>query len=105
MNTKAISMTSALLLGAVMLVAGFVNLIDAGFGADFLRAIGSLDPGFLASRSVGGVVLAAIFGAVEGGIAGYLFGAIYNAVVRLERRPRPISLHPRETRIPTMPLP
>lgn len=82
MRAKAASIASAMLLGIVMLLVGLANMVSPAFGLDFLRAIGSLDPGFHVSHTLGSVLLGTFYGVVEGAIAGYIFGAVYGAMLR-----------------------
>ncbi|HTS62235.1 MAG TPA: hypothetical protein VMH28_09425 [Candidatus Acidoferrales bacterium] len=78
LSTKALALSFGLLWGGCLLLVGFINLAAPGYGADFLRGMGSVYPGFYASRTFGDAVLGGIYGFVDGVIGGWLFGWLYN---------------------------
>jgi hypothetical protein len=77
MNLKAIAGASAILWGACMLLAGLANLAYPSYGADFLRVMSSVYPGFHDSRTIGEVLLGTVYGVIDGAIGGYVFGLLY----------------------------
>jgi hypothetical protein len=86
LSAKAMTIASAILWGAAMFIVGIVNLIAPSHGAEFLRLISSVYPGFHDSRTFLGVIAGAMCGIVGGAIAGFLFGSIYDMVVEWANR-------------------
>jgi len=76
-SVKAVTITSALLWGACMLIVGLINLADASYGGEFLRMMSSVYPGADTARTFGSVLLGGVYGFVDGAVAGYLFGLLY----------------------------
>ncbi len=77
MRLRAITAAAAILWGGCMLAVGLINLAAPSYGADFLRLMSSIYPGFHDSRTIGQVLLGTIYGFVDGAIAGYFFGLLY----------------------------
>ncbi len=77
MRRKAMTGASAILLGACMLVVGLINLRLPAYGADFLRMMSSVFPGFHDSQTLGSVIVGTIYGIADGAIMGYLFSSLY----------------------------
>ncbi len=82
MRRKAMTGASAILWGACMLIVGLINLRFPSYGADFLRMMSSVYPGFHDSRTVGAVIVGTIYGIVDGAIMGYVFSSLYRWVGR-----------------------
>jgi hypothetical protein len=61
-----------------MLIVGLINLAAPSYGADFLRGMGSVYPGFYASRTFADVLLGTLYGLADGAFGGWLLGRIYN---------------------------
>lgn len=78
LSVKALAITSALLWGGCLLLLGLINLAAPSYGADFLRGMGSVYPGFYHSRTFLDVLLGTVYGLIDGAIAGWLFGWLYN---------------------------
>jgi len=78
LSIRGLALAGGLLWGGLMLLVGFLHLIDAGYGVSFLDMTGSVYPGFHAARSLGDWLLGSLYGFVDGGIAGLLFGWLYN---------------------------
>lgn len=81
-SVKAIALTSALLWGGCILAVGLINLADASYGAQFLRIMSSVYPGADTTRTLGRVLLGALYGFIDGGIAGALFVWLYRVMTR-----------------------
>jgi hypothetical protein len=78
LSAKALAITSGLLWGGCLFLVGLINLAAPSYGADFLRGMGSIYPGFYHSRTFADVLLGTLYGLVDGGVAGVLFGWLYN---------------------------
>ncbi|HYZ84658.1 MAG TPA: hypothetical protein VE621_09660 [Bryobacteraceae bacterium] len=85
-RAKAISYSAAIMLGGLMFLIGLTNMVDPDFGAGFLQAVGSLDPGFHVSHTFENVLIGTFYGAIQGLIAGCIFGLIYDAMIRAQSR-------------------
>ena len=81
LSAKALALTSAFLWGGCLLVVGLINLVAPSYGADFLRGMGSVYPGFYHAHNFADVLLGTLYGAVDGVIGGWLFAWIYNHFV------------------------
>ncbi len=84
-SVKSISITSAILWGACMLIVGLVNLADASYGGEFLRMMSSIYPGADTARTLGRVLIGTLYGAIDGAVAGYLFTVLYRALAGQSR--------------------
>ncbi len=78
-SVKSVTLTSAILWGACMLIVGLINLADASYGAEFLRMMSSIYPGADTTRTLGRVLLGTLYGIIDGAVAGYLFAILYRA--------------------------
>lgn len=81
-SVKSVTLTSAILWGACMLIVGLVNLADASYGAEFLRMMSSIYPGADTTRTLGRVLLGTLYGVIDGAVAGYLFAILYRAFAK-----------------------
>jgi len=77
-NVKALAVASAILWGAAMLGMGLANLIWGSYGQQFLQTMASVYFGYHATRSIAGVIVGTLYGAVDGLIAGAVFAWLYN---------------------------
>lgn len=78
LSIRAISLTMGLLWAACMFIVGVVNLAAPAYGADFLRMMSSVYPGFHDSHTWGSVVVGTLYGFVDGAIGGLVFAWIYD---------------------------
>ena len=78
LSAKALAITSALLWGGCLLLVGLINLAAPSYGADFLRGLSSVYPGFYHSRTFLDVLLGTVYGLIDGAIGGWLFAWLYN---------------------------
>jgi hypothetical protein len=78
LSTKALAITSGLLWGGCLFFVAVINLAVPSYGADFLRGMGSVYPGFYSSRTFADALLGALYGLVDGAIGGLLVGWLYN---------------------------
>ncbi len=79
-SLKSLAITSAILWGGGILFVGLLNLATPSYGAECLKLMSSVYPGFHNSRTVGDVLVGTGYGLVDGGICGLLFGWLYNLV-------------------------
>jgi len=69
-----------------MLAVGLINLADASYGGEFLRMMSSIYPGADSARTIGKVLLGAVYGLVDGGVCGFVFAVVYRFFVNEERK-------------------
>lgn len=79
LSIKAITLSSAVLWGLVMLLVGLIHLADPTYGSEFLRMISSVYPGADTTRTMAHVLIGTVYGLVDGAIGGLLFGLLYAA--------------------------
>lgn len=82
LSIKALGITGALLWAGAIFVCGVANLATASYGAEFLRVMSSIYPGFHASRSISDVLVGTCYGLLDGGLGGIVFGWLYNRLAR-----------------------
>jgi hypothetical protein len=81
-NIRALALASAVLWGGCVLLVGLGNLIIDGYGQHFLEMLSSVNPGYLATRSVAEVAIATFYAILDGLIGGAVFGWLYNRLAR-----------------------
>jgi hypothetical protein len=86
LSPRVLAITSGLLWGGCLLVVGLMNLAAPSYGADFLRGMGSVYPGFYHSRNFADVLLGALYGLVDGALGGWIFGWLYNYLAGSRQR-------------------
>ena len=79
-SLKALTLSSAILWGALMLIVGLIHMARPEYGADFLQMMSSVYPGADTAPHLGRVLLGTIYGFVDGAVGGYLFGLLYRAI-------------------------
>jgi hypothetical protein len=99
LSLKAITLSSAILWGAAMLLAGLLHMAVPSYGGEFLKMMSSVYPGADIPPNLGRVLLGTIYGLVDGSIGGVLFGLLYNAfsrtIVHSNRGARPSVSDPK----------
>jgi len=78
LSARALAISFGLLWGACLFVVGLINLAAPSYGADFLRGMGSVYPGFYHARTFLDVLLGTLYGIVDGAVGGWLLGWLYN---------------------------
>jgi len=78
LSTKALALTAGILWALVILLTGITNLIWSGYGEAFLQMMASLYPGYDATRSIGDVIVGALYALVDGIVCGFIFAWVYN---------------------------
>jgi hypothetical protein len=79
LSRNALAISFGLLWGGCLFAVALINLAAPNYGADFLRGMGSVYPGFYATRTFADAVLGGVYGFVDGVIGGWLFGWLYNS--------------------------
>ncbi len=74
----ALGVAGGVLWGATVFLVGLASLIWPGYGADFLRLVASIYPGYHAGPGFGQVVVGAMYAVVDGFVGGLLLGWLYN---------------------------
>jgi hypothetical protein len=77
-SIKGLALASPILWGLAMLGMGLANLIWGNYGRLFLETMSSVYLGYHATRSIAGVIIGALYGAVDGLIGGAVFAWLYN---------------------------
>ena len=80
-DLKALAFSCAILWGGATLVVALVNLFCGRYGQSFLEMLASCYPGYHAARSIGQVVVVAIYACADGLIGGVIFGWLYNRLL------------------------
>ncbi len=80
LSIRSFAFTCALLWGGCLLVVGLINLAAPSYGDEFLRMMSSVYPGADTARTMGSVVIGAIYGLVDGALFGCVFGWLYRAL-------------------------
>ena len=71
----------------VVLCVGLANLFWGAYGAEFLKVIDSIYPGYHYGKwGIGGVVVGTLYAALDGWIAGVIFAALYNLFMKRKRQ-------------------
>jgi hypothetical protein len=79
-SLKALTLSSAILWGFLMLFVGLVHMAAPSYGTDFLRMMSSVYPGADTAPTLGRVLLGTIYGFVDGAIFGCVFGLLYGVM-------------------------
>lgn len=79
LSTKAMALAFGFLWGSGLLLVGLINLMYPSYGADFLRGMSSIYPGFFHTRDFADVLMGTLYGLIDGAVAGWLLGWLYNA--------------------------
>jgi TRAP-type mannitol/chloroaromatic compound transport system permease large subunit len=77
-SVKGLALASGILWGVAMLGMGLANLVWSGYGQQFLQTMASVYFGYHATRSIAGVIVGTLYGAVDGLIGGAVFAWLYN---------------------------
>lgn len=82
MDVRAMAITSGLFWGGSVLALEALNLVAPKYGSGFLKAIGSVYPGYKGRRSARQVALGAGYAVLDGAVSGLLFALLYNQIVK-----------------------
>jgi hypothetical protein len=78
LSAKATALATGLLWGGCLLLVGLINLVAPSYGADFLRGMSSVYPGFYHTRNFADVLMGTLYGLIDGAIGGWLLSWLYN---------------------------
>jgi len=81
LRVKGLALASGILWGVAILGMGLANLVWGSYGQQFLQLMASVYPGYHATRSIGEVIVGALYGFVDGLIGGAVFAWLYNQFV------------------------
>ena len=81
-NVIALSLTSGLIWGALILIVASAHSIWPSYGGAFLDLASSLYSGYDPSPGIGSIVIGTLYGVVDGAIGGAIFGWLYNYFAR-----------------------
>ena len=82
-SVKAMTLSAAIVWGALMLLVGLIHLMEPSYGAEFLRAMSSVYPGADTAPTLGRVLLGTVYGFSAGGDAGCVLSLLYDAFCRV----------------------
>jgi hypothetical protein len=88
LNLKALALAAGILWAFALLMTGVANLIWPGYGEGFLKMMASVYPGYHASRSIGDLIVGALYAVMDGAIGGLVFGWLYNLFIGKKSFPR-----------------
>lgn len=92
LSAKALAIAMAALWGGCMFFVGLVHVVAPAYGAEFLRAVSSIYPGYNAAPTLASLIIGTVWGILDGAVGGYLFGWLYNlAGDHLGLPPHPVS--------------
>lgn len=80
LNTKALTLTAAILWGGCFLLVGLANLLFPPYGDAWLQLGASIYPGYHGPGGFGSVIVVALYAALDGAICGLVFGWLYNTL-------------------------
>jgi len=93
LSIRAMSLGSALLWGASILIVCLLHLAIPHYAKDFLDGISSLYPGFHGGASLRDALVGTAYALADGAIGGLLLAWLYNWAVR--------GLHKRHAAVPS----
>ncbi len=90
LSTKALAIVSAALWGGCMFFVGLAHLVFPAYGAEFLRAMSSVYPGYNAAPTLSSLLIGTIWGIADGAAGGYVAAWLYDVTAdRLSGPPHP----------------
>jgi hypothetical protein len=85
LSEKAMTIVSALLWGAGILLVGLIHLAIPAYGKAFLDGISSVYPGFHGARSFTDALVGTGYALLDGGIGGFILARLYNLTAQPKR--------------------
>ena len=83
LSMKAMSVVSALLWGACILVVCLLHIAVPAYGTGFLDGISSIYPGFHGAKSLADALLGTGYAVVDGALGGLALAWLYNRIARI----------------------
>jgi hypothetical protein len=80
LNTKALTLTAAILWGGCFLLVALANLVFPSYGAAWLQLGASIYPGYHGPAGFGSVIVVTMYAVLDGAICGFLIGWLYNTL-------------------------
>jgi hypothetical protein len=80
LNTKALTLTAAILWGGCFLIVGLANLAFPPYGDAWLQLGASIYPGYHGPSGFGSVIVVTLYAVLDGAICGCVFGWLYNTL-------------------------
>lgn len=80
LNTKALTLTGAILWGGCFLLVGLGNLLIPPYGDAWLQVGASVYPGYHGPGGFGSVIVVTLYAALDGAICGLVIGWLYNTL-------------------------
>jgi len=78
LSLKSTAFAAAVLWGGAVLMVTSINMFRPGYGAEFLRMISSVYPGYQPIASVREVLIGTSYALLDGAVAGLVFAWLYN---------------------------
>jgi hypothetical protein len=78
LSVKAFALAGGILWGSALLILALLNLRFPGYGAEFLKAMGSVYLWHPSAPSLSSAFILGGLAFIDGAIAGFLFALIYN---------------------------
>ncbi|MCJ7679769.1 MAG: hypothetical protein MUP70_03495 [Candidatus Aminicenantes bacterium] len=79
LNAKSLALTGGIVWALIVFLIGVVNLLFSGYGAEFLKLIDSIYPGYTFGKwGFLGVLVGSIYAFVDVFIIAFVFAWIYN---------------------------
>ena len=82
LSVKAFALTSAVIWALAMFMVITLNMATGGYGAEFLKVMGSIYPGYHYGSGVSSIIVGSLYGFVDAGIAGLIFAWLYNLLAK-----------------------
>lgn len=82
LSVKAFALSSAILWALALFMVITFNMIIDGYGAEFLKVVGSIYPGYHPGTGVSSIIIGSLYGFVDAGIAGLIFAWLYNCFAK-----------------------
>lgn len=77
LSIKSVTITVAIIWGAVVFLVGLGHLLSPDYGTAFLGVVASVYPGYQVG-GFGSVIVGTLYAALDGAIGGAIFAWLYN---------------------------
>lgn len=82
LSIKAFTFSCAILWALTVLMVIALNMATGSYGAEFLKVVGSIYPGYHPGTGISGLIVGPLYGLVDGGIGGLVLAWLYNLFVK-----------------------